>query len=47
MLQQFVEAAIEGMYLHQTIIGAQQITIALCSNHIRCKRQSLPGSIRR
>src|SRR5215475_4085939 len=26
VLQQFVEAPIEGMYLHQTIIGAQQIT---------------------
>jgi hypothetical protein len=26
VLQQFVKAAIEGMYLHQTIIGAQQIT---------------------
>ncbi len=45
--EQLVQTAVEPILLDQRIIPAQQAAIALCSNHSRCKRHSLPGSISR
>ncbi len=47
MLQHLVQAPIQVVLLRQPKILPSKSAIALCANHCRCSRHSLPGSISR
>ena len=47
VLDKLVEATIERVLLDQRKIFAEQIAHGVCSNHSRCRRHSLPGSMSR